>query len=80
MTDRRGKSRPVPSDHLTSIPAKPGYCLVVLTYCLRFSTVPPSVALMPCSETMTRPVRFHCSPSERCHSCTARGSASGVKA
>ncbi|CAB4562085.1 unannotated protein [freshwater metagenome] len=79
LTDRRGKSLPVPSDHLKSILPKPGNSLVARTYFLRSDILPPRVPLMPCFETMMRPFRFSDSQRVFCQSFIAIGSATGAK-
>ena len=79
LTDRRGKSLPVPSDHLKSILPKPGYSRVWRTYFFSAIMSPPRVPLMPCSETMMRPFRPRDSQRVFCQSFRATGSATGAK-
>ena len=78
FTLKRGKSEPVPSDHLKSIFLKPGYCFVALMYFLRLLSSPPRVPLIPCLEIKIRPLRLSISHSVCCHSRTASGSATGA--
>ena len=79
FTLSRGKSLPTPSDHFTSTCSNGSYSRSPRTYAFTSRMSPPTVALIPCSETMIRPVTLHCLASVSCHSRTASGSASGVK-
>ena len=74
----RGKSLPMPSDHLKSMVLKAGNSLVTRTYFLIDDNDPPTVPLMPSFEMMIRPLRSRRSQSARCHRRIASGSASGV--